>query len=96
MFTSSTQITVGYTGTLLKTGGVLGPVFAKTDNFHPSFVLGTVIRGWQLGIPKDKKGGAITLYLPSKYAYGPFAQPNLGLPANAILIFNITLYNITN
>jgi FKBP-type peptidyl-prolyl cis-trans isomerase FkpA len=96
LFTSSTQVTVGYTGTLLKTGGILGPVFAKTDTFHPSFVLGAVIRGWQLGIPQVKKGGTITLYLPSKYAYGPFPQPALGLPANAILIFNITLFNITN
>jgi FKBP-type peptidyl-prolyl cis-trans isomerase FkpA len=92
LFTSSTQVTVGYTGTLLSTGAI----FAKTDAFHPSFVLGTVIRGWQLGIPKCKKGGTISLYIPSRYAYGPYAQPQLGLPADAILIFEIKLYNITN
>ncbi|MDB5007812.1 MAG: hypothetical protein JWP45_2205 [Mucilaginibacter sp.] len=92
LYTNSTQVTVGYKGTLL-TNGV---VFSQTEAFHPSFVLGTVIRGWQLGIPKVQKGGTITLYLPSKYAYGPFPQPTLKLPANAILIFNITVYNITN
>jgi FKBP-type peptidyl-prolyl cis-trans isomerase FkpA len=92
LYTNSTQVTVGYKGTLLTTGAM----FSQTDTFHPSFVLGTVIRGWQLGIPKVQKGGTITLYLPSKYAYGPFPQPTLNLPANAILIFNITVYNITN
>jgi FKBP-type peptidyl-prolyl cis-trans isomerase FkpA len=92
LFTSATQITVGYTGTLLTTGAA----FASTDSFHPSFVLGSVIRGWQLGIPKIKKGGTITLFLPSHYAYGPFPQESIGLPANAILIFKIKLYDITN
>ena len=92
LFTSSTSVTVGYTGRLLSTG----QVFAKTDAFHPSFVLGAVIRGWQLGIPKDKTGGTITLFIPSRYAYGPYAQPQIGLPANAILIFDIKLYNVTN
>jgi FKBP-type peptidyl-prolyl cis-trans isomerase FkpA len=93
LFTSSTQVTVGYTGRLLTTGAV----FEKTDKFHPTFVLGSVIRGWQLGIPKiKKKGGTITLFLPSRYAYGPYPQVLLGLPANAVLIFDITLYNVTN
>ncbi|WP_462229292.1 FKBP-type peptidyl-prolyl cis-trans isomerase, partial [Mucilaginibacter sp.] len=50
LFTNSTQVTVGYTGRLLTTG----QVFAKTDAIHPSFVLGSVIRGWQLGIPQVK------------------------------------------
>jgi FKBP-type peptidyl-prolyl cis-trans isomerase FkpA len=92
LITSSTQVTVGYSGRLLSTG----KIFVQTDNFHPSFVLGSVMRGWQLGIPKDKKGGTITLFVPSRYAYGPYAQPDLGLPANAILIFDIKIYNITN
>ena len=92
LYTNSTLITVGYKATLLTTGKEV----VSTDNFHPSYTLGQTIRGWQLGIPKVKKGGTITLYIPSHYAYGPFAQPVLGLPANAILIFNITVYNITN
>ncbi len=92
LFTSATQVTLGYTAALLTTG----KIFEQTDSFHPTFVLGSVIRGWQLGIPKDKKGGTITLYVPSRYAYGPYAQPELGLPANAILIFNIKIYNIIN
>jgi len=101
VITNSTQITVGYTATLLTSKSTLGPVFAQTDipggtDFHPSFVLGATIRGWQLGVPQIKKGGTVTLFVPSRYAYGPYPQPQLGLPANAVLIFNITLYNITN
>jgi FKBP-type peptidyl-prolyl cis-trans isomerase FkpA len=96
LFTSSTQITVGYTGQQLKADETLGAIFAQTNNFHPSYVLGAVMRGWQLGIPKIQQGGTITLFLPSRYAYGPYPQPNLNLPANAVLVFRIKLYNVTN
>ncbi|MES2112824.1 MAG: FKBP-type peptidyl-prolyl cis-trans isomerase [Bacteroidota bacterium] len=94
VITSSTKITVGYTGTLLTTG----TRFTSTDNFHPSLILGQTIKGWQYGISasKVKLGGVIRLFIPSHYAYGPFPQPVLGLPANAVLIFNIKFYNITN
>ena len=92
LFTTSTQVTVGDTGKLLSTG----KIFTETNNFHPSYVLGQVILGWQLGIPKINTGGVVRLIIPSRYAYGPYAQPNLGLPANAILDFDIQLYNVTN
>ncbi|MDP9048470.1 MAG: FKBP-type peptidyl-prolyl cis-trans isomerase [Bacteroidota bacterium] len=92
LFTSSTQITVGYTGRLLTTGAI----FAQTNNFHPTYVLGQVIRAWQLGIPKIKNGGTVKLFVPSRYAYGPYPQSDVGLPANAVLIFDIKLFNVTN
>ena len=98
LYTNSTQVTLGYTGEQLTANETLGPVFGQTNNFHPSFVLGSVIRGWQLGIEGSKiqTGGTITLYLPSRYAYGPYPQPDLGLPANAVLVFQITIYSVTN
>lgn len=92
LFTTSTQVTVGDTGKLLSTG----KIFTETNNFHPSYVLGQMILGWQLGIPKINTGGIVRLLIPSRYAYGPYAQPNLGLPANAILDFDVQLYNVTN
>jgi len=97
LFTSSTQITVGYTGRILKAAGP-GAIFQQTNNFHPSFTLGEVIRGWQLGLAKSKVGvgGVVRLYIPSRYAYGPYAPPRVGLPANAVLFFSIKFYNITN
>ncbi len=98
LFTNSTVVTVGYTAALLQTGTVV----AHTDNFHPSYVLGQVIKGWQLGIPQIKQGGTVTLYVPSRYAYGPYTQPqsqsanSVAIPANSVLLFNIKLYNVTN
>ncbi|MCC8425090.1 FKBP-type peptidyl-prolyl cis-trans isomerase [Mucilaginibacter sp. UR6-11] len=100
LFTNSTQVTVGYTGRLLPGG----QIFAQTNDFHPSFVLSQVIKGWQLGIPQIKRGGQVRLLVPSRYAYGPAAQPQLGvvfglkdgLPANAVLDFDIQLYDIVN
>ena len=100
LFANSTQVTVGYKGRLLTTG----QVFISTDNIHPSFVLGTVIKGWRLGIPQIKKGGIVRLLIPSRYAYGPFPQPEVGksygltdgLPGSAVLDFDIELFDIIN
>ncbi len=102
LYTNSTTVTVSFTGWLMTANGTLGAAVATSDQagqstqFHPSFVLGSVIRGWQLGIPEVGNGGAVTLYLPSKYAYGPFDQPALGIPANSVMIFHIIVYNVTN
>lgn len=108
LFTASTQVTIGYTGRLLKTGQIFArssdPTANPPTDFHPTFVLSQVILGWQLGIPYAKKGGKIRLLIPSRYAYGPSPQPLVGpqfglkdgLPANATLDFEITLYDIIN
>ena len=100
IYTSATQVTLSYTGWLLQTNSTLGKEFATSGpTFHPSFVLGGVIRGWQVGLSAETKiqpGGVITLYVPSRYAYGPYPQPDVGLPANAVLVFNISLNNVTN
>lgn len=100
IFTSSTRITVGYTGRILTTG----QKFVESGDFNPTFALGEVIRGWKLGIPQIKKGGAVRLLVPSRYAYGPYPQPQLGvafdlkngLPGNAVLDFDINLYDAVN
>jgi FKBP-type peptidyl-prolyl cis-trans isomerase FkpA len=92
LYTSSTLVTVGDTGRLLTTGDV----FYETNLFHPSYVIGQMILGWQLGIPKIKKGGIVRLLIPSRYAYGQYPQQDYNLPANAILDFTIQVYNITN
>jgi FKBP-type peptidyl-prolyl cis-trans isomerase FkpA len=94
VFSSASQITVSYVGRQLGAD----TVFSRTDSsaFTPSYVLGQTILGWQLGIPEIKKGGEVRLLVPSRYAYGPYAQKQYGLPANAILDFDIRLYNITN
>ncbi|MBK0380497.1 FKBP-type peptidyl-prolyl cis-trans isomerase [Mucilaginibacter segetis] len=92
LFTNSTRVTVDYTGKILGAD----TVFTQSNNFHPTFALSEVIKGWQLGIPKIKKGGTVRLLIPSRYAYGPFDQPSIGLPANSVVDFNIQLLDVTN
>lgn len=92
LFTNSTAITVDFTGKILTSG----TVFTNSNNFHPSFTLGAVIRAWKLAIPQIKKGGRIRILSPSRYAYGAFDQPDIGLPANSVVDFDIQLLDITN
>jgi FKBP-type peptidyl-prolyl cis-trans isomerase FkpA len=92
LFSSATVVTVGFSASQLGSS----TIFTQTNSYHPSFVLGQTIQGWQLGIPYCKKGGVIRLIVPSGYAYGPYPQSVYGLPANAILDFTIKLYDISN
>ncbi|MFD2162180.1 FKBP-type peptidyl-prolyl cis-trans isomerase [Paradesertivirga mongoliensis] len=57
-----------------------------------SFMLGQLIPGWQIGIPLIQEGGSIRLFVPSFYAYGPHGQN--GVPANAVLDFDIQLIDV--
>lgn len=93
-YTSSTTITVGFTGrTLLDQ-----KVFTSTGNIHPSFTLGSVIKGWQLGLEAAKAniGGKVRVIMSSRYAYGPHEQASYNLPANSLLDFDIELFDVKN
>jgi FKBP-type peptidyl-prolyl cis-trans isomerase FkpA len=71
-----------------------GSVFDETPANSPrSFPLQNLIEGWQIGIPLIKKGGNITLIIPSRLGYG--SNPRSGIPANSVLIFDITLVNFS-
>lgn len=94
LINSSSLLTLGYAGRQMGSS----TVFAQTNTFHPAFHFGDMIRGWQYGIlgSKIRKGGKIRLLVASRYAYGPYKQPSLGLPVNAILDFDIELFDVTN
>jgi FKBP-type peptidyl-prolyl cis-trans isomerase FkpA len=92
LFTNSTRITIDYTSRKLLTG----EVFAESNDFHPSFTLGEVLRAWKLGIPQIRKGGKIRIIAASRYAYGPYDQPELNLPKNSVVDFEIELLDVTN
>ena len=79
--------TVTYQGKLMSNG----TIFDSRDT-PISFPLRNLIVGWQIGIPKVKAGGTITLYLPSVYAYGAFVKEDI--PANSNLIFEITVLGV--
>ncbi len=84
-----TTITVKYLGTL--NNGV------KFDENTIGFdaVLGSLILGWQKGLPLIKSGGSIKLYLPPSMGYGnQDVKDNNGvviIPGNSILVFTIQL-----
>ena len=80
-------ITVSYTGKLLD-----GSTFDSGS--FVTFPLSTLIKGWQQGIPLIGAGGRINLYVPSTLGYGNSSMP--GIPANSVLVFDLTLHYFSN
>jgi FKBP-type peptidyl-prolyl cis-trans isomerase len=50
------------------------------------------VQGWANGIPLLKEGGTIRLFIPPSFGYGN--QPYGPIPANSILIFDVTLNTV--
>jgi len=90
-----TTLSVEYKG-----GFFNGKVFDSTSTGAPiDLELGSVIPGWQKGVPLVKSGGDITLYIPPSLAYGPnpMTNNNTGeviIPGNSYLVFNVHVVNI--
>lgn len=79
-----------YTGRLMSDNSV----FDSTGTTPRQFTYQTVITGWQFALLNLTKGGKMKLYLPSFYGYGREGRP--GIPANAILIFDMEITDIDN
>lgn len=78
------HVNVTYKGTLTN-----GTVF---DQRTTDFGLDGVIRGWTNTIPQLREGGKMHIYIPPTLGYGN--QPNGTIPANSILIFEVTLNSV--
>lgn len=81
----NSRVSVEYKGTLTN--------FTQFDksNGIVTFPLGTLIEGWQLGLPKIGKGGRVILILPPSLAYG---CSSIGvIEENSVLVFDLTLHN---
>jgi FKBP-type peptidyl-prolyl cis-trans isomerase len=63
-----------------------------TGNETISFRLNGVIKGWTEGLQYFREGGKGTLLVPSGLAYG--SNPRQGIPANAVMIFDIELVDV--
>ncbi|MFK7937360.1 MAG: FKBP-type peptidyl-prolyl cis-trans isomerase, partial [Saprospiraceae bacterium] len=59
-----------------------------------NFRLSDLMEGWEIGLPKIKAGGEMTLYIPSPLAYGENVRA--GIPANSIIIFDIKLVDLAD
>jgi FKBP-type peptidyl-prolyl cis-trans isomerase len=90
--TSTDTITVDYTGAVAATGTIFQ---SSLDTGQPAtFPLNQVIPGWTQGIPGMKVGGVRRLLIPAALAYAGSPPQGSGIPANADLVFDITLHKI--
>jgi FKBP-type peptidyl-prolyl cis-trans isomerase FkpA len=80
-------VTVAYKGTLID-----GTIFDQSSASGATFPLSNVIQGWQEGIPLFSEGGSGILLIPSALGYG--SQGVGSIPANSVLIFEVTLLNV--
>ena len=84
-------VQVAYVGKL-----TTGATFDQSAN--QVFSLQGLIPGWMQGIPLIQKGGSIRLFIPPTLGYGNIdvtdpVTKNVVVPANSILIFDISLVN---
>jgi len=85
-------VTVDYTGAVAATGVIFQ---SSKDSGQPvSFSLSQVIPGWTQGVPGMKVGGTRRLLIPASLAYGANPPAGSGIPANADLVFDVTLHKI--
>lgn len=85
-------VTVDYTGAVASTGVIFQ---SSLDTGQPvTFSLNQVIKGWTEGIPGMKVGGTRRLLIPAALAYGANPPQGSGIPANADLVFDVTLHKI--
>jgi len=86
------NVTVYYTGAVAATGIIFQ---STSDTGQPAtFALNQVIPGWSQGIPGMQVGGTRQLLIPASEAYGANPPSGSGIPANAALVFNVTLLSI--
>jgi len=85
-------VVVDYTGAVAATGVIFQS--SLDTGQAASLSLSQVIKGWQDGIPGMKIGGQRRLIIPAADAYGANAPAGSGIPANAPLVFDITLQSV--
>jgi len=85
------MIFVSYTGWLYDPDKAdhKGKQFDSSASFGFVLGIGSVIAGWEQGIPGMKVGGTRQLVIPPGLAYG--STPNGSIPANSTLLFEVTL-----
>jgi len=91
---SGSNLTVAYTGWLHDSTkpDAKGTQFDSQTNYPFRLGVGAVIRGWDLGVLGMRVGGQRRLVIPPELAYG--SSPNGPIPANATLVFDITLNSV--
>ena len=84
---ATSNVTADYKGYFTE-----GTIFDESNSTGITFNLSGVIAGWTEGIPYFKEGGSGILLVPSVLGYGN--QSNGGIPANTVLIFDVSLLDV--
>jgi len=89
------MLTVQYVGVLYRNGKQFDASWDRGTPFPFTVGVGGVIPGWDQGLIGMRVGGRRQLVIPASLAYGaqarPGTPPNVGIPANSALIFDIDL-----
>lgn len=88
----TSRITIQYEGRLMDNNAIFDATLGDNTS---TFTLGSLILGWQEGLPLIQEGGEIKLYIPSTLGYGETGSPG-SIPSNANLIFTVKLIEVQN
>jgi len=90
---SGDQVSVQYVGVDYETGKQFDASWDRGQPFQFQLGSGSVIPGWDQGIPGMKVGGRRELIIPPNLAYGAQGQPP-DIGPNATLIFVVDLVSV--
>lgn len=88
---SGDTVVIHYKGTLTN-GEQFDSSYDRGQPFETKIGVGSVIKGWDEGVPGMKIGGKRKLTIPSDMAYGEQGQGSI--PPNSTLIFEVELVDI--
>lgn len=88
---SGDTVVIHYKGTL-PDGTQFDSSYDRGEPFETQIGVGSVIKGWDLGVVGMKVGGKRTLTIPPSLGYG--AQGTGPIPPNSTLIFELELLEI--
>ena len=86
-------IAAHYSGTL-ENGNKFDSSYDRNQPFSFTIGTGSVIQGWEQGIPGMKEGGKRKLTIPAELGYGDRVAGGGAIPANSTLIFEVELLNV--
>ncbi|HMD57329.1 MAG TPA: FKBP-type peptidyl-prolyl cis-trans isomerase [Solirubrobacteraceae bacterium] len=86
-------VTVNYVGVLYSNGKVFDASWKRNEPFTFTLGKGSVIPGWDQGIPGMKVGGRRELIIPAPLAYGARGSGST-IPPNSTLVFVVDLLSV--